>query len=162
MDYEQFKVYMKESVETVTGRKVTVHPLLHNNSLVRDSLSIDTPLGAPAGPAPVLWDYYQQYEKGASPGMLVNDVIRACEDRNRQLQVNPDLLQDFSAEEPDLCTAGQQGSKRGTADTGAPQRFSGSGDHLLCAVFGSIDGDAEHAGGEYTSAYVGRDGGSSL
>ena len=45
MDYEQFKVYMKESVETVTGRKVTVHPLLHNNSLVRDSLSIDTPLG---------------------------------------------------------------------------------------------------------------------
>ena len=41
MDYEQFKVYMKESVETVTGRKVTVHPLLHNNSLVRDSLSID-------------------------------------------------------------------------------------------------------------------------
>lgn len=23
MDYEQFKVYMKESVETVTGRKVT-------------------------------------------------------------------------------------------------------------------------------------------
>ena len=35
MDYEQFKVYMKESVETVTGRKVTVHPLLHNNSLVR-------------------------------------------------------------------------------------------------------------------------------
>ena len=103
MDYEQFKVYMKESVETVTGRRVTVHPLLHNNSLVRDSLSIDTPLGAPAGPAPVLWDYYQQYEKGASPGMLVNDVIRACEDRNRQLQVNPDLLQDFSQLKNRIC-----------------------------------------------------------
>ena len=86
MDYEQFKVYMKESVETVTGRKVTVHPLLHNNSLVRDSLSIDTPLGAPAGPAPVLWDYYQQYEKGASPGMLVNDVIRACEEAKNMVR----------------------------------------------------------------------------
>lgn len=35
--------------------------------------------------------------------MLVNDVIRACEDRNRQLQVNPDLLQDFSQLKNRIC-----------------------------------------------------------
>lgn len=122
MDYEQFKVYMKESVETVTGRKVTVHPLLHNNSLVRDSLSIDTPLGAPAGPAPVLWDYYQQYEKGASPGMLVNDVIRACEDRNRQLQVNPDLLQDFSQLKNRICARLVSRERNGELLKRAPHR----------------------------------------
>lgn len=96
MDYEQFKVYMKESVEAVTGRKVTVHPLLRNNSLVRDSLSIEPPKGAPAGPAPVLWDYFRQYENGASPGMLVNDLIHACEDENRQVRIDTQLLADFT------------------------------------------------------------------
>ena len=103
MDYEQFKMYMKESVETVTGRKAIVYPLLRNNSLVRDSLFLETPEGAPVGPAPVLWDYYKQYQEGASPGMLVNDMVGICEDKVHRLQINVQILKEFAKMRGKIC-----------------------------------------------------------
>ena len=40
MDYEEFKSYVRKSMEEITGGTVEIYPIVKNNSLVLDGLTV--------------------------------------------------------------------------------------------------------------------------
>jgi len=96
MNYEQFKKYVKESMETVTGEKVEICPVVKNNSVVYDGLSVCPDDSCTAVPTIYLGKYYDSYQRGTPAPELVKDMVAFYETRKRKLGIDVSCFRNFS------------------------------------------------------------------
>lgn len=100
MNYEQFKTYVKESLEAVTGEEVEIYPVVKNNSFVRDGLSVCSAEKNTAVPTIYLDGYFRAYEDGTPAPNLVRDMLAFYEEKKRKLAISPDYFSSFARMEP--------------------------------------------------------------
>ena len=96
MNYEQFKEYVKESMEAVTGEKVEICPVVKNNSVVYDGLSVCPDDACTAVPTIYLGKYYDSYRHGVPASELVRDMVAFYETKKRKLGIDLSIFREFS------------------------------------------------------------------
>jgi len=96
MNYEEFKKYVKESMEAVTGEKVEICPVVKNNSVVYDGLSVCPDDACMAVPTIYLGKYYDSYQRGTPAPELVRDMVSFYETRKRKLGIDLSCFREFS------------------------------------------------------------------
>lgn len=92
MNYEEFKSYVRKSMETITGEEVEIYPVVKNNSLVLDGLCIHTGEEQMASPTIYLKDYFAAYEAGTPAAELVKEMLAFYEDKKKRIRLTPGQL----------------------------------------------------------------------
>lgn len=96
MNYEQFKTYVKESMEAVTGERVEIYPVVKNNSVIYDGLSVQPEGECMAVPTIYLGKYYEAYQNGTPAPLLVRDMMTFYETKKCRVGIDLDRFRDFS------------------------------------------------------------------
>ena len=96
MDYEEFKSYVRKSMEEITGGTVEIYPIVKNNSLVLDGLTgREREKLLAASPTIYLEPYFHAYEEGTPAPVLVSRILDVYEKRKQGPGIQPEQICDF-------------------------------------------------------------------